>query len=121
MSGLSVSDLEAVRQSCGACCSTSYEWPRFTLEDDAAIARIPAKYVDASGARMRCRGDRCSALVGVVGDMTSCAIYADRPDVCRACVPGDDACQIARGKFAMKRIVTDTCSHNVLDTPPASQ
>jgi Fe-S-cluster containining protein len=32
-------------QSCGACCSTSAEWPRFTLEDDADLDSIPAEYV----------------------------------------------------------------------------
>lgn len=26
-------------------------------------------------------------------------VYEVRPDVCRACVPGDDACETARAKF----------------------
>jgi len=81
---------------CGACCAYAADWPRFTLEDDAASARIPAHLVDDAGARMRCDGDRCAALEGTVGVATRCTIYDDRPEVCRACVPGDDACLIAR-------------------------
>jgi len=48
---------------------------------------------------MRCDGDRCTALVGEVGVSTSCAVYAVRPDVCRACLPGDDDCETARCSF----------------------
>lgn len=89
--------------ACGACCSYSADWPRFTWEDDAALARLPQDLVTLSG--MRCDGARCSALVGVVGVSTSCAVYADRPDVCRACVAGDDACQMARSKFGLSELV----------------
>ncbi|MSP47894.1 MAG: YkgJ family cysteine cluster protein [Alphaproteobacteria bacterium] len=88
-------------QSCGACCSYSRDWPRLTLEDDAAIARISAEFRDDDSGRMRCEGDRCAALVGTVGVSTSCAIYAVRPEVCRACLPGDDACRIARERFGL--------------------
>jgi Fe-S-cluster containining protein len=86
-------------QACGACCAYSREWPRFSLEDDAALARIPARFVDDEGGRMRCVGDRCTALVGEVGVATSCAVYAVRPDVCRLCLPGDDECLRARALF----------------------
>jgi uncharacterized protein len=88
-------------QACGACCSFSADWPRFSLEDDAALDRIPCAFVDDSLGRMRCEGDRCAALVGDVGVATSCAIYTVRPDVCRACVPGDDACEMARRRFGL--------------------
>jgi hypothetical protein len=50
---------------------------------------------------MRCIGDRCSALSGQVGIATACEIYAERPDVCRACEPGDEACGIARSKHGL--------------------
>lgn len=83
-------------QACGACCSYSSEWPRFSLEDDAQLARIPAKLVAADQSGMRCDGARCSALAGEVGKATSCTIYDIRPDVCRACMPGDEDCLIAR-------------------------
>jgi uncharacterized protein len=92
-------DAQAVCQACGACCSFSPEWPRFSLEDDAALARIPPAFVDDRQGRMRCDGNRCTALVGEVGISTSCAVYAVRPDVCRACLPGDDACEMARRRF----------------------
>lgn len=91
---------------CGACCSYSSDWPRFTTESDAALDRIPLALVDDSLSGMRCDEARCSALVGRVGVQTSCAIYADRPDVCRACLPGDDACQMAREKFGLPLIAT---------------
>jgi uncharacterized protein len=94
-------DAQAMCQACGACCSFSADWPRFSLEDDAALDRIPRAFVDDSLGRMRCEGDRCAALVGDVGIATSCAIYSARPDVCRACVPGDDACEMARRRFGL--------------------
>ncbi|WP_246678310.1 MULTISPECIES: YkgJ family cysteine cluster protein [unclassified Mesorhizobium] len=83
-------------QSCGACCSYSAEWPRFSTEDDAQLDRIPEKYVAADLSGMRCDGVRCSALSGEVGKSTACTIYEMRPDVCRACMPGDDECLMAR-------------------------
>ncbi len=89
--------------SCGACCSYSAEWPRFTTEDDDAIARIPDHLVTLSG--MRCDGVRCSALAGVIGEATACTIYDNRPEVCRACVPGDDACSMARVEHGLAPIL----------------
>lgn len=95
-------DASQVCQACGACCSYSKEWPRFSLESDAALALIPADFVDDGQGRMRCEGDRCSALAGIVGVATSCTVYPVRPEVCRVCVPGDDACQMARRRFHME-------------------
>lgn len=90
-------------QSCGACCAFDADWPRFTLEDDAAIARIPAKFAAKSG--MRCVGNRCSALRGEIGKSTACSIYDVRPDVCRACEPGDEECNMARRHYGMSVLV----------------
>ncbi len=70
-------------QSCGACCATSAEWPRFSLESEEAIAAIPAAYVDDPQGRMRCEGDRCTALKGKIGEATACLVYAVRPEVPR--------------------------------------
>jgi hypothetical protein len=95
-------DGNALCRSCGACCAYSKEWPRFTLEDDADIDRIPSELVDRRRGRMRCDGDRCAALAGEVGISTSCRIYSVRPDVCRACAPGDDACRLARRRFGLQ-------------------
>ena len=88
-------------QACGACCSFSRDWPRFTTEEDADLDRIPRELIDDGLGRMRCDVDRCAALLGEVGSSTSCAIYAIRPEVCRACVPGDDACRVARRAFGL--------------------
>jgi len=96
------SDDNALCRSCGACCAFSKEWPRFTLEDDADLDRIPRELVDRRLGRMRCDGDRCDALVGEVGVSTSCRIYSVRPHVCRACEPGDDACRLARHRFGLQ-------------------
>jgi uncharacterized protein len=92
-------------QSCGACCSYSANWPRFTIEDDAALDLIPAKYVNARQSGMRCDGDRCAALTGDVGVATSCAIYAVRPEVCRTCLPGDAECNMARRRHGLSPLV----------------
>jgi Fe-S-cluster containining protein len=91
--------------SCGACCSYSREWPRFTTEPDDVLDRIPQDLINDSLSGMRCQnGERCSALRGRIGIETSCSIYADRPEVCRACLPGDDACSMARAKFGLPLI-----------------
>jgi hypothetical protein len=88
-------------RSCGACCSYSADWPRFSLESDAQLARIPPALIADSQGGMRCTGARCAALTGVVGRSTSCAIYPIRPDVCVACLPGDAACLQARRHFGL--------------------
>jgi Fe-S-cluster containining protein len=97
--------VESICQSCGACCATSASWPRFSTEDDAALDLIPAALVNARGSGMRCDGDRCAALKGKVGEATSCAIYANRPEVCRTCMPGDAECAMARRKHGLAVLV----------------
>lgn len=99
---------DSVCRTCGACCAYSRDWPRLTLEDDDAIARIPSELLDEEAGRMRCIGDRCSAFVGEVGASSSCSIYAVRPEVCRSCMPGDEACLIARHRFGLGEPATDT-------------
>jgi Fe-S-cluster containining protein len=93
---LAAEDASSLCQSCGACCAYSAEWPRFSLESEAVLARIPPALVDEGRGRMRCEGNRCAALQGEVGKSTRCSIYDRRPDVCRACMPGDPECLIAR-------------------------
>jgi Fe-S-cluster containining protein len=82
-------------------------WPRFTLETDSDIALIPAQFVDRSGSGMRCTGHRCAALEGVVGERVACRIYRVRPEVCRACQPGDDACTMARLRHGLAALPAD--------------
>ena len=88
-------------QACGACCSYSSNWPRFTTEDDAALDLIPEKFVNDRLSGMRCDGDRCCALTGKVGIATACGIYAVRPEVCRTCMPGDAECDMARRRHGL--------------------
>jgi Fe-S-cluster containining protein len=87
--------------TCGACCAYSENWPRFSTEDDAALELIPKELINARGSGMRCEADRCAALTGQIGEATSCAIYAIRPEVCRTCQPGDAECAMARRKFGL--------------------
>ncbi len=99
------SDAERLCQSCGACCSYSQNWPRFSIEDDEALALIPQQFVNARQSGMRCDGDRCSALSGKVGVGVRCGIYAVRPEVCRTCMPGDSECNMARRKHGLSSVV----------------
>ena len=100
------SESESPCQSCGACCAYSQHWPRFSTEDDAALDRIPAKFVNEKQSGMRCDGDRCSALSGRIGVDTSCVIYAVRPEVCRTCMPGDAECGMARRRHGLPPLET---------------
>jgi hypothetical protein len=88
-------------QACGACCSYSQNWPRFSIESDEALDSIPARFVNEKLSGMRCDGDRCSALSGRIGVATSCTIYEVRPEVCRTCMPGDLECAMARKKHGL--------------------
>jgi len=92
-------------QSCGACCAYSADWPRFWTDSDDAIARIPAGLVTQDQDAMACDGDRCRALQGRIGEATRCTIYDLRPDVCRACTPGDDACKMARERYGLASLL----------------
>lgn len=92
---------------CGACCSYSAEWPRFTLESDEELARIPDALVDPGLGRMRAEGERCAALKGTVADRVACSIYEVRPHVCRACQVGDDACTVARASHGLAPLPFD--------------
>ena len=92
---------ESPCQACGACCSYSQNWPRFTTEEDEALDLIPEKFVNDRLSGMRCDGDRCSALSGKVGEATACTIYAVRPEVCRTCMPGDPECAMARKRHGL--------------------
>ncbi len=105
--GATPSDAASPCQSCGACCGYSSNWPRFTVEDDAALDLIPAALVNDRLSGMRCEGDRCDALAGRIGEATSCTIHPLRPQVCRTCMPGDPECATARRKFGLPLL--DVC------------
>jgi len=88
-------------QSCGACCAYAADWPRFSTEEDAELDRIPEALVAADLSGMRFENGRCAALAGEVGKNTACGIYDARPHVCRACMPGDPECLIARAAHGL--------------------
>jgi Fe-S-cluster containining protein len=92
-------------QACGACCAYAPDWPRFTTETAEELAALPHHLVNDEESGMRWDGDRCAALAGEVGRATRCGVYADRPDVCRACMPGDEACLMARARHGLPPVV----------------
>ncbi len=94
-------DASMLCQACGACCAFSPDWPRFSLESDADLARIPDALIDPSLGRMAFEGGRCKGLAGKVGEHVACGIYADRPIVCRDCMPGDEECLTARAHHGL--------------------
>jgi len=84
-------------RGCGACCAYSDSWPAFIGDGDSA--GIPDEFVDFEHARMQCHDRRCSALVGEIGRRAQCAVYADRPLVCREFQAGSDDCIMVRRSF----------------------
>lgn len=99
--------------SCGACCAAFRV--DFHCSDLAAAERpgVPVELtVPLTATLVRMRGTdeappRCVALVGEVGQMVSCSIYAQRPGPCRDFAPyapigmGDDACDRARRRYGL--------------------
>jgi uncharacterized protein len=104
MSASMPDDADNPCRSCGACCSFSARWPSFTTDSDADIAAIPRAYVNDDNSGMHCHGNRCSALDGEIGIATTCLAHSVRPDVCRACSPGDTECNIARQAFGLPEL-----------------
>lgn len=86
-------------QSCGACCAYSESWPAFIGSRDSED--IPEEYIDADNARMLCFGKRCAALTGEIGSRAACAVYAQRPLVCREFQAGSDDCLMVRRSFGL--------------------
>jgi uncharacterized protein len=86
--------------TCGACCAFSDTWPQLQL-DESDASPIPEEMIDWENLRMKCKGDRCVALEGVVGQRSSCKIYQRRPVVCREFAPGTKGCLAARSWFGL--------------------
>ena len=83
--------------TCGACCATyrvSFYW--------ADGERLPESMVEKVTPVMACMAGtqgpspRCVALQGTVRERVRCAVYEQRPPVCRDLVPGDERCARAR-------------------------
>ena len=75
--------------SCGACCAyyrVSFYWAE---ADDFTCGGVPAEMTERlSGVRLAMKGTNqsnphCSALIGEIGHRVECAIYPNRPQVCR--------------------------------------
>jgi Fe-S-cluster containining protein len=49
---------------------------------------------------------RCAALVGQVGERTSCGIYEWRPSPCRELEAGSDACNRARQRHRLEPLTS---------------
>ena len=88
---------------CGACCSFSKWWPSLKGTAAADLERIPEAFIAPDGTRMRCEGDRCSALTGMVGVRVACAVYETRPNACRVFKAGGPACRMVREEFGIDR------------------
>ena len=84
-------------QSCGACCSYSWEWPALIGDWDGDGI---VEHMKEDG-RMRCNGNRCAALMGTLGDSVFCSVYENRPLVCREFTAGSDACHTVRAQLGL--------------------
>ena len=98
-------DAESPCQACGACCSYSQNWPRFTTEDDAALDLIPEKFVNEQIVRHALRRRPLLGAVGQDRRGDRCGIYAVRPEVCRTCMPGDAECDMARRRHGLPALL----------------
>ncbi|EAB9082620.1 YkgJ family cysteine cluster protein [Salmonella enterica] len=74
--------------TCGACCAffrVSFYW----AEGDDAGGTVPTFLTEKISPHLRCMSGtnqkypRCSALAGILGKSTYCAIYEYRPSTCR--------------------------------------
>ena len=85
-------------ESCGACCAYSWEWP--TLVGFRDGDGIPPYFLEDG--RMRCDGNRCSALAGTLGEEVFCKVYENRPLVCREFAAGSESCHAVRRHFGLE-------------------
>jgi len=81
---------------CGCCCfSTDADYIRLFEIDLARMDARARSYThdEGRGATMRMRAGRCAALtIDAAARTFVCAIYAQRPDVCRWLEPGTGVC-----------------------------
>jgi Fe-S-cluster containining protein len=83
--------------SCGACCFSTLEtYLRVTGEDYARLGDRAAELVAWRGNRayMRMEDGRCAALrVDRAAGRFLCAVYDERPEICRALQPESRECE----------------------------
>ena len=99
--------------SCGACCFGRRNYVQVFPHDAVrlgtartaelvavAVGEIPASVGRASEPErfMKMTGGRCNALDTDTPNRFSCAVYEDRPTLCRALTPGSASCLEARAR-----------------------
>lgn len=82
--------------TCGACCAVPPNRPRLWWLDDVAATQRRT-----DGVPVTMEAERCEALVGVVGDVVGCHVYAVRPAICRRFAVGGADCLQARQLFGL--------------------
>lgn len=90
--------------SCGACCATyrvSFYWA------EAEVLGLPASLFEQLTPFYACMAgtnqprSRCHALVGEIGGVVACSVYAQRPAACHEVLAGDDKCVAARQRHGL--------------------
>lgn len=95
---------------CGACCCDDWDVLLDPSETDAYerrphLLRLTVLYTSRLGWELRFLKKRpgtgtCIALDGDIGNVR-CAIYEDRPSLCRQFEAGSDLCRDARRRFGV--------------------
>jgi len=103
-------------ESCGACCFGRRDYVQVFPHDAkrlgrARVSKLVAAAVGehpASEGRpaeperyMKMIGGHCAALHSPAPDRFHCAVYEDRPTLCRALEPGSQSCLDARARQAV--------------------
>ncbi len=95
--------------SCGACCFSELpEYVRVFGVDHDRMGDRARSYVEFRGNRcyMRFSGGRCSALqIDPVAHRFTCAIYEERPDVCRSLEHASGHCRADRHEKAERPLL----------------
>lgn len=115
-------DLQNPCLACGACCASfrvSFYWAEASSADEAAVPEDMTCQVSPLLCAMKGTDQPhpfCAALQGVVGSATRCAIYGQRPSVCREFVrAGLDGkpspqCDRARAMWGLPPLLPTTAS-----------
>jgi uncharacterized protein len=97
--------------SCGACCASFRVSFYFGESDAVPGGTVPQERVEpVSPFLVAMRGTNqpqpyCSALIGTVGQSTSCEIYALRSSTCQEVEAGDAHCNRARAKHGLPALL----------------
>ncbi len=93
--------------SCGACCA-SFRVDLSVHESEEHGGRVPRGLIEeVNDYTCRMRGTdyarpRCAALMGKVGEKSTCGIYEWRPSPCREFAAGSDACNRVRLRHGLQ-------------------